>query len=443
MTCGTRPPEKLFNIVLEWKEAGDDVHTICNPSMNKGQVTPSNLKPNPLPALWLMALVMGVSVANTFYAQSLLASIESYFGIKAGAVMLGPMAIQLGMAMGYLLLIPLGDGMERRRLLTIVALGMSLGCGFVVLAPSFQALLLGWFFLGFMALIPAMLPSFLTAFTPEAERGRMLGIVISGQFCGILLSRTVSGLAAEVWGWRSIYALSGVMMAGVALLIRTRLPLLPPSDRSSYWSLQLSMVKLWRQHALLRRSCITQTLLFGSFMSLWSTLTLHLATPPWRFGPAMIGSLGLIGLTSIVAAPFVGRVIDRCGSALVVTCGILCTLSGIFLLLLNPLSIAFLAVGLMAVDLGVQSSFVANQARIYSIDPNSRSRMSSQLFLTCFLGASLCSLTISFFWNNWHWFGTCLFALSLVTLAFIIECRANYTHKQTPSGGATRGMFAF
>jgi predicted MFS family arabinose efflux permease len=376
-----------------------------------------------LPSLRLMALVMGVSVANTYYAQSLLPSIEVFFRLKAGSVLLGPMVIQLGMALGYLLLIPLGDAMERRRLLTIVALGMSLGCESVVLAPSFPTLLLGWFFMGFMALIPPLLPSFLTAFTAEAERGRMLGIVISGQFAGILLSRTISGLVAEFWGWRSIYALSGVMMAGLALLICTRLPLLPPTERGSYWSLQLSMVKLWRQHALLRRSCITQTLIFGSFMSLWSALALHLATPPWRFGPAMIGSFGLVGLASIIAAPFVGSLIDRFGPIRIVTSGITCTGFGILLLLLNPLSIVLLAVGLMAVDLGLQSSFVANQARIYSIDPNSRSRMSSQLFLTCFLGASLCSLTISCFWNNWHWFGTCLFALSLVTLAFIIECR--------------------
>ena len=398
---------------------------------------------NTLPPLWLMALVLGVSVANPYYAQSLLPSVESDFGLQSGTVLLGPMATQLGMAFGFLFLIPLGDGKERRGMLSYLALGMAVACCFVFLAPSFPTVLLGWLFLGFMALIPALLPSFLTAFTPAAEQGRMLGIVISGQFSGILLSRTISGLVAEIWGWRSIYALSAVMMAGVALLLRIRLPSLPATDKSSYWSLQLSMVKLWRQHALLRRSCITQTLLFGSFMSLWSALALHLATPPWRFGPAMIGSFGLVGLATIVAAPFVGRFIDRYGPARIVTCGMLSTGSGIFLLLFNSLSIASLAVGLMAVDVGVQSSFVANQARIYSIDPNSRSRMSSQLFLTSFLGASLCSLTISRFWNNWHWLGTCLFAMSLVTLAFIIECRANYTHKQTPSSGATRRMFAF
>lgn len=380
-----------------------------------------------LPSLTLMALVMGVSVANPFYAQSLLPSIEAAFGLKAGTILLGPMATQLGMALGFLFLIPLGDGTEKRGMLAYLALGMALACCVVVFAPSFYALVAGWFVLGFVSMIPSLLPSLLVAFTPEERRGSMLGIVISGQFGGILLSRTMSGMAASLWGWRSIYALSAIAMFGVAFLIRTRLPALPPTDQRGYWNLQISMLKLWQNHSRLRKSCLTQALLFGTFMTLWSALALHLATPPWQFGPAMIGSFGLVGLVSIIAAPFVGSLIDRFGPDTIVASGILCTGSGVLLLVLNPLSVASLAVGLMAVDLGVQSSFVANQARIFGIDPTSRSRMGSQLFLSAYFGASLCSFTISCFWNNWHWFGTCLFALSLVTLAFIIECRTGDT----------------
>lgn len=392
----------------------------------------SGNKDSVLPSLGLMALLMGVSVANPFYAQSLLPSVEVAFGLKAGTVLLGPMATQLGMTIGFLLLIPLGDGTERRGMLAFLAIGMAVACCSVVLAPSFAALTVAWFMLGLVSLIPSLLPSLLTAFTPEESRGRMLGTVISGQFAGILLSRTVSGMAASLWGWRSIYVLSGIAMLGVALLIRTRLPSLPPTDRRGYWNLQISMLGLWREHSRLRRSCLTQALLFGGFMALWSALALYLATPPWRFGPAMIGSFGLVGVVSIVAAPFVGRLIDRHGPDTIVTCGILCTGSGILLLVLNPLSIPSLALGLMAVDLGVQSSFVANQARIYSIDPKSRSRMGSQLFLSAYFGASLCSFTISRFWNSWHWVGTCLFALALLSLAFFVERRAHDAPEAAP-----------
>jgi len=127
-----------------------------------------------------MAVVMGVSVANPFYGQSLLPAVAEAFDLPAGVVLLGPMATQLGLGLGYLLLLPLGDGLERRRLLTLLALGMALACGGVVLAPSFALLLVCWFALGLAALIPALLPTLLAAFTPEAQRGRMLRIIISG-----------------------------------------------------------------------------------------------------------------------------------------------------------------------------------------------------------------------------------------------------------------------
>ena len=109
-----------------------------------------------LPPLGLMALAVGISVANPYYAQSLLPSVEAAFGLQGGQVLLGPMATQLGMAAGFLLVLPLGDGTERRRLLTLLAAGMALACGAVVAAPSFGVLVLSWFALGLMALIPSL-----------------------------------------------------------------------------------------------------------------------------------------------------------------------------------------------------------------------------------------------------------------------------------------------
>ena len=376
-----------------------------------------------LPPLALMAVAIGVSVANPFYLQSLLPAVEATFRLQPGTVLQGPMAIQLGMALGYVLLLPLGDASERRRMLSLLALAMALACAAVVLAPSFPLLLTSWFALGLVALIPALLPPFLTMFTPEASRGRMLGIVLSGQFSGILLSRSVSGVVAQLWGWRAIYGFSAVAMLGVALLFRTRLQPSPPTSRQRYGELQASLVALWRRHPRLRRSCLSQALLFGSFMALWSAVALHLAAPPWQFGPGLIGSFGLVGLVSILAAPPIGRLVDRVGPDRIVLAGVVCAGAGVLLLGLLPLALPALVLGLMAVDLGVQGSFVANQARIYAIDPQARSRMSGQLFLTAYLGAAACSAVISTFWRSWGWGGTTAFALLLVGLAVLIELR--------------------
>ncbi|MEY3930659.1 MAG: hypothetical protein RLZZ516_2369, partial [Cyanobacteriota bacterium] len=211
-----------------------------------------------------MALALGVSVANPYYAQSLLPAVEHTFQLQPGTVLQGPMATQLGMALGFLFVLPLGDGSERRRMLTLLGLAMALACAAVVLAPGFEMVLASWFALGLVALIPALLPPFLAAFTPEACRGRMLGIVLSGQFSGILLSRSVSGVLAQLWGWRAIYGASALAMVGVALLFRTQLPALPPSSGTTYWQLQRSLLELWRRHPRLRRACLSQALLFGS-----------------------------------------------------------------------------------------------------------------------------------------------------------------------------------
>lgn len=368
-----------------------------------------------------MAVVVGLSAANPFYAQSLLPAVERAFEVPAGTVLLAPMATQLGMALGFLFVLPLGDIRERRHLLSLLALGMALACTTLLLAPSFRLALSSWFLLGIVALIPSLLPPFLTAFVPAAQHGRMLGIVLSGQFSGILLSRSVSGLAAELLGWRSIYGLSAAAMLAVTLLFRSRLPALEPVEARSYGQLLVSQLELWRQQPRLRRSCLTQALLFGSFMALWSAVALHLSATPWHFGPALIGSFGLVGLVSILAAPGIGRLVDRLGSDRIVTAGVVTTGLGVLLLGIGSTSLVSLALGLMAVDLGVQGSFVANQARIYAISPAARSRMSGQLFLTAYLGAAACSAMISAFWNRWGWPGTCVFALSLVGLAVIIE----------------------
>lgn len=210
-------------------------------------------------------------------------------------------------------------------------------------------------------------------------------------------------------------------MLVVAWLFRQCLPLLPPPQPLQYWRLQASLIALWRRHPRLRRSWLSQALLFGSFMALWSAVALHLAAPPWRFGPAVVGSFGLVGLVSILAAPGIGRLVDRLGPDRIVLAGVLCSGVGVLLLGLVPDSLLALALGLMAVDLGVQGSFVANQARIYAIDPQARSRMSGQLFLAAYLGVAVSAATISVFWMQRSWLGTCGFALVLVGLALAIE----------------------
>ncbi len=380
----------------------------------------SRSAPRPLPPIALLALAVGVSVANPFYSQSLLPPIAAELGLPPGTAVLVPAATQWGLAASLLLLLPLGDQLERRRLLVGAAAGMALACLAIVLAPGFGLLLPAFFAVGLCALVPYLLPPFVAQLTPDARRGLVLGTLLSGQFSGLLLSRTFSGLLAELAGWRTIYAVSALLMIAVAVLFRSRLPRQRPPRPLSYLALQRSQLQLWLRYPALRQACLRQALLFGAFMATWSALALHLAAPPWRFGPAAIGAFGLVGLVSIAAARPIGRLVDTHGPRQVVRAGCLLGLAGLLLLAFGSSSLIALVIGMACLDLGVQGTYVAHQTTVLSLDAAARTRLGTWLFFTAYLGAALCSQLVARFWASWHWHGNAVFAVSLVLLALLI-----------------------
>ncbi|WP_457767932.1 MFS transporter [Cyanobium sp. ULC084] len=380
----------------------------------------SGSNPGPLPPLALLALAVGVSVANPFYSQSLLPPIAAELGLAAGTAVLVPAATQWGLAASLLLLLPLGDRLDRRRLLVGAAAGMALACLAIVLAPGFSLLLPAFFALGLCALVPYLLPPFVAELTPESRRGQVLGTLLSGQFSGLLLARSFSGVLAELAGWRTIYAVSAVLMLAVAMLFRSRLPHQLPPRPLGYLALQRSLLQLWFRYPALRQACLRQALLFGAFMATWSALALQLAAPPWRFAPAAIGAFGLVGLVSITAARPIGRLVDRHGPDRIVRAGCLLGLVGLLLLAIGSSSLLALVLGMACLDLGVQGAFVAHQTTVFSLDAEARTRLGTWLFFTAYLGAALCSGLLAHYWASWHWHGNALFAASLVLLALLI-----------------------
>ncbi|MCT0224758.1 MFS transporter [Synechococcus sp. CS-1328] len=363
---------------------------------------------------------MGVSVANPFYSQSLLPPIAAALGLTAGTAVLVPAVTQWGLSASLLLLLPLGDRLERRRLLVGASLGMAVACLAIVIAPDFAQLLPAFFLVGLFALVPYLLPPFVAQLTPESQRGQVLGTLLSGQFSGLLLARTFSGVLAELAGWKTIYAVSAVLMVAVAALFRTRLPRQRPASPPGYLALQRSQLQLWLRYPALRQACLRQALLFGAFMATWSALALHLAAPPWRLGPAAIGCFGLVGLVSISAARPIGRLVDRHGTKRIVRAGCVFALVGLLLLAFGASSLPVLVIGMACLDLGVQGAYVAHQTTVLSLDASARTRLGTWLFFTAYLGAALCSQLVAHAWASWQWHGNAVFAASLVLLALLI-----------------------
>jgi len=353
----------------------------------------------------ILAIIAGLSVASLYYVQSLLPQIARDLVLTEATVLLIPMAIQVGLALSLLLVLPIGDGVDRRRMLVYVALAMAVACAAIGIMPSFQMLLLAFFGLGSVALVPYLMPAYVSSLVPDALRGRTLGIILSGQFTGLLLSRSVSGLVGQYFGWRAIFLLSAVLMLGVAWWIWTYLPAEHNVKPIAYFALQSSQLGLLRRYPGLRQACLSQGLQFGAFMALWSGLAMHLAEPPWRMGSALIGAFGLVGIISILAAPGIGRLVDRFGSRRLVIASTLATLLGVAVLFSNQHSLLAICFGFILLDIGVQSSYVANQTRVFSLNPEARTRMGCLLFFSAYLGAGLASSLVATYWSQWHWHG--------------------------------------
>lgn len=373
--------------------------------------------------LRLLAIASAISVANPFYSQLLLPQIAYTFHLESGRVLLIPTVTLIGMALGFQFLLPFGDIVRHRSLLIALALGLCLACLGVASTPTFPLLLAVFFGLGLLSCIPALLPVAVSAVTAEEERGRSLGLVLSGTFCGIILARSVCGLIAQAWGWQSVYLLASFGMLAVAQILRIGLPNRRSSTDATYWQLQISLLTLWRKHSGLRMSSITNTMLFSCYLGIWSLLPLHLSERPWNFGPAIIGTFGFLGLGSIVAAPWIGRIIDQRGSESVIRSGIMsCVVALMGMALLRDQLVA-IVIGIIALDLGFKSSNLANQARLQRLDRSAGSRMNGQYFMVSYVGAALLSGVISGLWPILGWAGSCLLMVSLACLAWSIEAR--------------------
>jgi predicted MFS family arabinose efflux permease len=207
----------------------------------------------------------------------------------------------------------------------------------------------------------------------------------------------------------------------VAVWIRAQLPREQNVKPIAYLALQSSQLGLLRRYSGLRQACLSQGLQFGTFMALWSGLALHLAEPPWKLDAAWIGAFGLVGIVSIVAAPRIGRLVDQFGAHKLVVAATLLSLLGVAILCCFPNSLPAIALGLILLDLGVQGSYVANQTRVFSLDPAARSRLGCLLFFSAYLGAAIASCLVAMFWVHWHWPGLTLFGAILVILALVSQ----------------------
>lgn len=339
------------------------------------------------PALTLLlATATGLAVASIYYVQPLLGLLSEQFGVGSATIGLLPTLTQLGYGAAILLLSPLGDRFDRRRIIVVKAGTLVAALALAALAPGFAALCVASVAIGLTATLAQDLVPAAATLAPEAQRGKRVGQVMTGLLLGILLSRVAAGSLAALAGWRAVYASAAVAVALLIPLLWRGLPRFVPATQAGYGALLASMAGLWRRHAALRRAALAQGLLSVAFSAFWSTLALVLAGPDFGQGSAVAGAFGLAGAAGALAAPLAGGIADRRGPQAVIRVAALLVFLSFAVQALAPASLWLLVAVAVLFDLGVQAALVSHQSVVYSLDPASRSRLNAVLVSAMFIG---------------------------------------------------------
>ena len=375
--------------------------------------------------VWLMAASCGLVVANIYYNQPLLVAIGRTFDVADSQASLLTTVTQVGYALGMLLLVPLGDKLERKRLITWLLLGAA-GClGTAALAPSFGALLAASVLVGVCSAVPQLLLPLAAHLAPEADRGRVVGRVMSGLLLGILLSRTASGYVGAHLGWRTVFGGAAGLMLVLAALLAWLLPRQQPSYRGTYGALLQSVLALVRELPALRQAALVGGSVFGAFSVFWTALTFYLAGAPYHYGSDKAGFFGLIGAAGALAAPLAGRMADQRGPRFAIVGGVALALAAYVVLGLGGGYLAGLVLGVLLLDAGVQTAHIGNQTLVFSLRPEARSRLNTVYMTTYFTGGALGSVLGGWAWAHYHWPGVCLAGAAFAALALALAARRN------------------
>ncbi len=369
----------------------------------------------------MMAVIAGAVITNIYCTQPILPLIQAGLGVDLAAVNLVAGAALLGFATGLALLLPLGDRYDRRTLVLGQIALAGLFALAAALAPGIWPLIGASFGLGIVSCVPQQLVPLAASMSPPGERGRSVGMVVSGIMVGILLGRTVAGVVGEAFGWRAVFAMEAAFMLPVWIAAAALLPRGKPGSELSYLGLLASLWPLARDHRPLRESMLVQALLWACFNAFWVNLAALLANGAWHLGSAWAGAFGIIGAAGALAATLGGRATDKLGSRTVIGLSIAIVTLSYLLLAGAASSLVLLVIGVIVLDIGVQAALVANQTRAFAVDPSAQGRINSLYMTATFIGGAVGVAISGWLMQRYGWTGVAVFGIGLGMLAGLIH----------------------
>lgn len=369
----------------------------------------------------ILAICCGFSVATIYYNQAMLPLIAGTFEVSTAHVGQIAMLTQLGYACGLLLFVPLGDSISRRTLILAV-----LCLNFVSLlasatAPSYAWLLVASVMLGLSGISAQVIIPAASDLSDPANKGAVLGMMVSGLSAGGLLARTVSGVVSGWLGWRGMFALAAALDTLLFLAILTRMPVSVSVSTLKYSALLKSLWSLAKTHSTLRRSAIKGGLVFGALNVFWGSMAALLALPPYGFSSAQAGLLGLSAIVGILCASSIGRQTRRHAVRLE-WIGISTVLAAFGLIFVFgpqgwwwPILIAA-----TFLDLGNRINQLSNQTRVLALDPTATSRLNTVFMVVYFIGGALGSAAGALVSEHYGWQGQALTGVAFAGTALLM-----------------------
>ncbi|PTQ10017.1 MFS transporter [Sphingomonas oleivorans] len=369
----------------------------------------------------IFAIACGLAVANIYYAQPLLDAMARDFGIDPAAIGLVVTLTQIGYALGLIFIVPLGDLLDRRRLIAGQAVLSGIALLVVAGARTAGMLFAGMVAVGLLAVMIQLLVAFAATLAAPTERGRAVGMVTSGVVIGILAARFVSGVLADLGGWRAVYLSSAVLTLAMAGILLRILPRQAPAGASEgYFAILRSIPGLFLRDPLLLVRGVLALLIFATFSSFWTALVLPLSAPPYSLSHSEIGLFGLVGVAGALAAGGAGRLADRGLGQWTTGLSLALLLASWGLIMLLPLSIPALLLGVLLLDLAVQAVHVTNQSIIFALYPGARSRLVGGYMLFYSIGSAAGAIASTAAYAHAGWGGVSLLGASFSATALII-----------------------
>ena len=341
----------------------------------------------------LLATACGIIVANLYYAQPLVGVISSSIGLSPNSSGFIVTLTQIGYVVGLLFIVPMGDIVENRKLIVVSLLFTAVALAITAVSKQAMLFLVASFIIGLGSVATQVLVPFASYLASESSRGRVVGNVMSGLLLGIMLSRPLSSLVADFFGWHAVFALSATAVIILAIVLSKVLPTRKPSTDTHYAALLGSMWHLLRTTPILRRRAAYHACVFASFSLFWTTVPQLLSSPAFHFSQKGIALFALVGVAGAVAAPLAGRIADhgltRPATGIALLTVVFSLLLPLIVQTTSPIGIAVLVVSSLLLDAGVSANLVLGQRALFSLSPEIRSRLNGLFMAIFFFGGAI------------------------------------------------------